>query len=87
MLGHVESSVVTLDVTSTSITRLLQLFESKPKETMPRPKPQAREDAMRMHVDDSDHCLRAHIQLLVGIRNVPWIARGSEYDDLYIICN
>eukprot|EP00435_Cladocopium_sp_Y103_P015014 s1612_g3.t1 len=28
------------------------------------------EDAMRLHVDDSDHCLRAPIQLLGGIRNV-----------------
>ena len=45
--------------------------------------PQAPEDAMRLHVDDSDHGLRAPIQLLGGIRNVPWIARGSVYK--YII--
>ena len=81
----VKSKVVTIDVTFMMllVLQLLQWFELKPKETMPRSScgqtpaffSQASEDAMRMHVDDSDHCLRAPIQLLGGIRNVPWIAR------------
>jgi len=70
----VKSKVVTIDVTFMMllVLQLLQWFELKPKETMPRSScgqtpaffSQASEDAMRMHVDDSDHCLRAPIQLL-----------------------
>ena len=30
---------------------------------------EVKEDAMRLHVDDCDHLLRAPVQLLLGIKN------------------
>lgn len=75
----VKSKVVTIDVTFMMLL-VLQLLRCYFCGQRPAFFSQASEDAMRMHVDDSDHCLRAPIQLLGGIRNVPWISRVFRYN-------